>query len=152
MTGRRMFSDMNLILRARHTLADDRGSAAMALGFTLLAATLITVMASLAVGVSMTAGAAAATSSMNGAIDGRYDRYLTELRAGGTPSVAEVCAPATRTCSTITGATGTTTVTVTLTASYANGAYTDTQVRRYVARAGSIISGFDSDNDPVWAP
>lgn len=149
---RRMYPGMNLIQRARHRLTDDRGSAAMALGFTLLAGTLVTVMAGLAVGVSMTAGSAAATSSMNGAIDGRYDQYLSELRAGGTPSLAEVCTAATRTCATITSATGTTTVTVTLTASYASGSYTDTQKRTYVARAGSIISGFDSDNDPVWAP
>lgn len=138
---------------ALNRMADDRGSAAVALGFALLAGALVTVMATLAVGVSMTAGTAGAASSMNSAIDGRYDIYMGALRTAPTPSTAEVCTVATKTCSTITNvATAGSTVTLTLTASYAGGAYTDQQTRSYTKRSGSIIAGFDSDNNPVWAP
>lgn len=133
----------------RSRITDDRGSAAVALGFALLAAALVTVMASLAVGVSMTTGAAAAASAINSAIDARYDTYIDDLRSSSAPSTAESCVLSTNSCATITGVTGSQ---LTFTASYANGSYTDTQVRRYVTKTGSAIAGFDSKNNPVWGP
>lgn len=136
-----------------HRLRGDSGNAAASMIFAVLAVILIGAVVSVTVALTGLTSTVNTASSISTAVDMRYDQYVRELRAGGSPNLGSICYASDNTCVTVASATTSgTTVTLSLHAVFANGGTVRDLTRTTVTNAGTRITGFDSANNPVWGP
>jgi hypothetical protein len=131
---------------------DEQGSTAAALAFAVLAGVLMTSMIGATISVITISSAVDKSASIDSAMETRYSQWATEVDAGATPALDDICYRAFSSCVRISDVTAIEAGTaVTLEARYGQDAGVRERVKVHVVEIPSHIVGYDSAGRPVWA-